>query len=685
MTEASPNPPSLPSRASALVASALSTIRRAGTAFPFTVRFYPGERRAMEPRARSADGSALRPSVWTRMYRMVVRGRQVKKAVPWSDDMAPYAPWIMDLWALPWVREMYLCWAPRTAKTNIGLSCLLYSQDQDPDRAMYVMPIEPLAKRIMKYRILPTIQAIARLARFLLGAYDTTGTHVSLSNGAETMVAWATSEAMLSSEDIRYMFLDEVDTKEWSPGSGPNPILLSRDRLGNHPDTYKLLVISKPGDAPSNIWNGLKEECDVVYCLEVRCPVCGHHQVMTDANIVWPSRITDHRTVRRDKLARYHCEKCGVFEGNHWDDHTRNLAVRAGRWIPGHISRATDDWEPVPEIDVPRHPRNCGAILPGWNAPDVSLSDVAACMIQAKDSLDHRRQLDNRYRARPHKQTAPTQNEAQILTHKTALASGIIPAGTIALTAGVDVQKIGFWFVVRAWMEDLTSHKIQHGFVTTWPDIEKILFETQYPVQNSPLTMGIWRAAMDTGGGRTDEDVWTRTEEIYEWLRLHKWRGIVFGTKGASRAMPNGPRVKISVIDKFPRSQIPIAGGLELRILDTALYKALLHWRLTRTGDESQRFYLDADTDMDYAKQFLSERLVTHKNKRPEWISHGANHLLDCEVGASAAADSQWLPSLKMLAGYLKALQAQQETAAREAQSHSTDTRSQPPEARSRW
>lgn len=167
--------------------------------------------------------------------------------------------------------------------------------------------------------------------------------------------------------------------------------------------------------------------------------------------------------------------------------------------------------------------------------------------------------------------------------------------------------------------------------------------------------MGIWRAAIDTGGGETADNEWTRTEEIYQWIRSQR-PGVIYGTKGASHIRSLGlKRIKITKIDQLPRSNKPIPGGLELRLLDSAQYKALLHWRMERKEGESQRFYLHADTGIDYAQQILAEELARDRKGKTYWKQRSrSNHLLDAECLAASCADSEWLPSLKMMAGYLK-------------------------------
>jgi phage terminase large subunit GpA-like protein len=257
------------------------------------------------------------------------------------------------------------------------------------------------------------------------------------------------------------------------------------------------------------------------------------------------------------------------------------------------------------------------------------------------------------YKAEAWKEVLEAKGESNILQHRSKYPPMVVPPDCIALTCGIDVQKIGFWFVVRAWEPDLTSHNIMYGYLSTFADVENLIFNTRFAKYNSDETLGIWRAAMDTGGGVASDDEWTRTEEIYQWLRKNG-RGVVWGIKGASKARLK--RVDVTVIDKMKKGGRVIPGGLELRMLDVSQFKDLLHWRLTRkeaTGDqpaESQRFYLHAETGMDYALQFLAEEKRRNRRRKIEWVQiRGDNHLLDCEVYAAACADSEWMPSFQWL------------------------------------
>ena len=210
--------------------------------------------------------------------------------------------------------------------------------------------------------------------------------------------------------------------------------------------------------------------------------------------------------------------------------------------------------------------------------------------------------------------------------------------------------------------------------------------------------MPIWRAALDTGGGREKEDDWSKTEEAYAFIRKNG-RGILFGVKGSSHAQLK--KVTPKVIDRMTRKNKPIPGGITLYFLDTDKFKDQLHWRLGRswphdptvsnsvdlgggydgdadrigridekgdviTGDkatgangigdpvsiESHHITLHSDTGIDYARQILAEERQKDKKGKTEWVSvRRDNHLLDCEIYAAACADPEWAPSLQYLAG----------------------------------
>ncbi len=614
----------------------------------FEFRFTEGERRVFRRREK------LTVSQWAEKYRIVEKGPMPGR---WRNDVTPYLVEPMDCWNLPWIRKIILQFAPQTGKTQVVFNCLCFAADQDPGSFMYVMPDEKVAKRIMRKRILPMLRRTPRIAGILcrrLG--DQTSMTVNFTNGMDLMMSWATSAAELSSESIRYLAEDEVDKYPDFSGKEADPISLAEIRTNAYPHTKKIIITSTPTVEGSPIHNAMEREADEIRRYHVPCPVCGEFQIMDFDRIRWPADIRDPRIIRRRKLAVYECVFCGMS----WDDHRRDLAVRAGQWRADRVVE---------------RPRAVGFHLPSWYSPFISLSDVAAAFLRGQEDRGKLMVFVTQHKAEAWKESIRPKDEGLLLeTHRTAIPPLVVPAEAIALTAGIDSQKNGFWFVVRAWAEDLTSWLVQYGFLPTFRDVEDLVFHARYRTQQGEETMGIWRAGIDTAGGETEGGLWTRTEEVYQWLRKIP-PGRVFGMKGASRRQHR--RIQLSTIDRMPRSNRPIPGGLELRLLDTAQFKSLIHWRLDRSmrcqacGEtvrgvpcdlcggpvqpESQRFYLHAETGADYVRQLLAEELRVDRRGRREWVPiRRDNHYLDCEVMAAACADSEWLPNLQMMAVHLR-------------------------------
>jgi phage terminase large subunit GpA-like protein len=113
----------------------------------------------------------------------------------WTNEFAPYLVEPMDTWNLPWVRKIFICFAPQMGKTQIALNCLLYCVVIDPGDAFYIMPDQKVMQRIMNRQIVPMLRATPESAA-LLGdnpsSHDISSLKASFLNGMELMAAWAT-------------------------------------------------------------------------------------------------------------------------------------------------------------------------------------------------------------------------------------------------------------------------------------------------------------------------------------------------------------------------------------------------------------------------------------------------------------------------------------------------------------
>lgn len=195
---------------------------------------------------------------------------------------------------------------------------------------------------------------------------------------------------------------------------------------------------------------------------------------------------------------------------------------------------------------------------------------------------------------------------------------------------------------------DLSNVLIDYGRLTDWDSVHALL-ETRYEYEsNSPnagKSLAIWRAGIDSGGTRTDEDVVSRTEEVYTFVRRHG-AGRLFACKGASHE--SHTPVRATSIDRLPSSRMRIPGGLWLYLLDTHYFKSLIFARLE--PDARQPMTLHRKTDESFASQLSAESLVRDRNGKLTWIrNRKANHYLDCCMMAHACVDGSWLPSFQMI------------------------------------
>jgi phage terminase large subunit GpA-like protein len=512
-----------------------------------------------------------------------------------------------------------------------------YSIEHDGLSVMYVMPDEKVTKRISKRRIIPMFKASPALRDLLSPRFDDTTTlAVSFVNGADLIMAWATSAAELSSESVPILILDERDKFPEFSGKESDPTALAEIRSTTFPHTSKMMEISTP-NLENGIASDIEMEADVVYHYTAKCPICGSYQIMEFDQIIFTDEIKDPREILRRKLAHYQCKICSMF----WDDHLRNQAVLEGLGNPDSLF----GWLPNKVVE---NPIAVAFHLPSWYSPFVSLSRIAAAFLRGKNDRAKHMVFITQHKVEPWKEAVEKPKKTDdVLKARCDLAPQTVPESALALTFCADVQKSGFWFTVWAWSRDilgLTGWLIHYGALARWAEVEKILYESEYPIADGSGTMRIWRAAFDTGGGKKYEDM-SMTEETYWWIIANYGRGVqLWGTKGSSRPIP-GMFKKGEALMKTPSGK-KLPDWFHLALIDTEKIKDLFHYGLDQAiAGGSNALYLHRDTDEIYARHILAEeKRMDRKRKTTRWERIKTdNHLLDASCGAIALAQPQWI------------------------------------------
>ncbi|MCK5313220.1 MAG: phage terminase large subunit family protein, partial [Desulfobacteraceae bacterium] len=407
----------------------------------------------------------------------------------WRNTVTPYLTGLMDAAGMPFVREIIVCKTPQTGVSEAAHNFVGYCIDRYSGPVLYVYPDEKTGAENMKDRILPMIKASPRLKTYLTGTdKDASSLRISMQH-MPIYIGWARSVASIANKPIKIAISDEIDKPGFDPGKKEASALdLVDKRLTTFRQVSKHWKISTPTVESGNIWIELNENTDIIFDYHVKCPHCDQMQLMEFTGIKWDGGSkADHKEIKNKNLAWYECEFC---DGK-WDDDLRNKAVRGGVWMARGVGLSIDAY-----LERFR-PANIGFHIPAWISYFVSLSESAAAFIKAQESPEKLQDFQNSYAALPWKDMVIKKDEDEILNHKNDLPAGVVPKDAIALTCGIDVQMNGFWFVVNSWTRDLSSHRVQYGYLSTWDDVDNLIFNTSYPIAGSGLEkMRIWRAAI---------------------------------------------------------------------------------------------------------------------------------------------------------------------------------------------
>lgn len=607
-----------------------------------------------------SERDAFRPpeditvSEWAAKYRVLPK----TSAIPglWNNRLGPYAVGVMDAFNAPWVERITIMAAVQSMKTESVYNMLGFAVCQDPAPALVVMPTLNTMKRVNR-RIRKMFLSCPELAQHLTGNPDDVQLHQIILDRMEIYFATAGSDADLQNIEARYIIDDETD--EYSQdGEGGDAVEKTIDRSTTYWNR-KVIELSRPTNPDGHIYKSYEKSDRRKYW--VPCPHCGGYQVLSFWQVkhrgeklgAWPKELQDPEYIKRERAACYECRHCA---GEIDDRHKAEMMAR-GKWVPMVLNEGGEEG-PAIRIDLltgelldPIPPAEHVGFW--WNAlysPFRSFSEVAAQFFKVKNDREKYRTFVNQWLAEPWKeviQQRPASAILQLRTHRPALE---VPENTLALTVGIDSQKRGFWSVIRAWV--LTndglreSHKIRHGFLGSFGEVEQWVFDDVYRTAGGQ-EYRIWSGFIDTGGGLMGEGEATLTEQVYNWLRRSS-RGRIFGSKGSSRPLAGGRLVKPSQIDYYPSGK-RIPGGLMLWHLDTNALKDFIWARI-----ENGLFHLDGGPDLSfdadkipeddriYAAHLAAEVKERNKQGRMVWTVQyqQANHLLDCEVLAAAAAEA---------------------------------------------
>lgn len=558
---------------------------------------------------------ALRPrkhlpvSVWAEKYRILPDGNAIPG--PWSNSVTPYLVEIMDAFSNEDVEKIVFVKPTQVGGTSTMENMLGSLIDQEPGPTMIVYPTETLALRTVEAKLEPMIRQCKPLAERYR---ENESQALQLKFGGMTVyLNGANSPANLASTPIRYLFLDEVDKY---PGAGKkeaDPVSLAIERTKTYKVSKKIFITSTPTLKTGHIWKA-KEDADVERHFFVPCPHCGEYIELKWAQIKYPGKDEVPEGADRAAMAAYVCQKCACVI----TDRDKAGMLQAGRWQTVRQKSAA--------------PRSVAYWLNTLYSPFTSFSEIAAEFIKSKDDPDLLHNFINSWLAEPWEATKLKTNADMVLERQTETPEWVLPEWTKLVTGGVDVQENCVYWTIRAWGEYMTSQCVAHGQSLSLWDAARIM-NTEFPLPTGEKML-VSLALIDSGD---------QTDEVYEFCLMNTdW---ALPCKGASKELQG--HYRLSTVDKAGSS----ANGMTLVLVDGGKYKDMIAARMRReNGKGSWMVYQGCD--LDYAEQVTAEHKIIERAGGKETLkwtkkeTHAANHYLDCEVYAAAAAELQGVRSL---------------------------------------
>lgn len=541
-------------------------------------------------------------SQWAEKHRILPNTNAIPG--PWRNRVTPYLVEIMDAFSDDSVERIVFIKPTQVGGTSAMENMLGAIIDQDPAPTMIVYPSDTLAERTVEAKLDPMIRQCKPLAEKWR---ESESQRLQLKfQGMTVYLNGANSPANLASTPIKDLFLDEVDKYPGASKKEADPVSLAIERTKTYKTNRKIYITSTPTLKTGHIWKE-KEAADVEKHYFVPCPHCGKYIELVWAQVKFPGKDDVPEGTDRAAMAVYSCQACGGVI----TDRDKPNMLQAGRW---QIVRQKS-----------QTPKSVAFWINTLYSPFTTFQEIAAEFLKSKDDPDLLHNFINSWLAEPWEDTKLKTSAELVMERQTEVPEWNLPPWTKLITGGVDVQENCLYWTIRAWGDYMTSQNIAHGQALSMGEVAQVM-NTEFSAANGEK-MAVNLALIDSGD---------QTDEVYEFCLINSdW---ALPCKGSSTPLQGFYR--LSTVDK-PGSK---ATGMTLVLVDGGKYKDMIAARMRReNGTGAWMVYQGCD--LEYAEQVTAEHKITERSGGREvqkWVqktSHAANHYLDCEVYAAAAAD----------------------------------------------
>lgn len=548
-------------------------------------------------------------------------------AEPGRWHTLPYQTEIMNSITDPDVTQVTVMKSARVGFTLMMSAALGYYMHQDPSSIMVVQPTVDDAKSFSKETVAPMLRDVPVLSRLVFRDVEEKGkgpkdssatlTHKAFPGGILSLIG-ANSGSGFRRVSRRVVMFDEVDAYPPSAGSEGDQINLGMKRAEAF-HNRKIIAGSTPLIAGASRIEEMFLAGDQRR-YHVPCPHCGHMDFLT-----FREEAEVGHFMRWDKGnpegAFFVCRKGCVIE--HKD---KRWMIERGEWRPGN-------------------PNGTHRSYHLWSAlsysPNAMWGHIAREFVVAQaGGTEKLKTFVNTTLGETWKERGEAPDWERIYQRREAYKIGTVPAGSIVLTAGVDVQKDRLVYEVVGWSPSKESWSVEAGELygdtaleATWAQLDVLLGRTFTGAEGeSPISM----LAVDSGYD---------TQTVYGWARRHPMSRVIAckGVSGARMLVGSPSPVELTVRGKQLRRGYKV-WPIGVDIAKSELY-GWLRLRIGEDGVAPAGYCHFPQYGEDFFQQITAEHLVTTINRRTrrtkmEWQvqANRQNHFLDTRILARVAA-----------------------------------------------
>lgn len=511
----------------------------------------------------------------------------------------------MDAFHEEGIEELAVMASAQVGKTLIMKAVIGCFIAEDPSPILLVQPTVEMAEVFSKDRLAPMIRDTPVLRGKVMDAKSRDSGNTILKKnfqGGHITLIGANAPAGLASRPIRIVLCDEVDRYPDSAGTEGDPVNLARKRTITFRSRKKVALVSTPGiKGKSRIERAFLRSDQRRYY--VPCPQCGHMHVLRWENVLYEDG--------KPETARMVCPEngCVITDGD------KPGMLERGVWIKEN---------PASKV--------AGFHLNELYSPWRLFAEVVTDYLAAKGNVEEEKTWWNTSLGLPFEMAGEQADADTLANRRENYDAATLPAGVLAVTAGVDTQPDRLEIELVGWGTGEESWGIEPIVLNgptaepeVWQQLDKLLAEARFQTEDG-RTLRILAACVDSGGHAV--------QQVYEFCTPRTARSI-WAIKGQGGARPVWPK-RQAKSRKYKGHLLRMLG------VDTAKDAIYARFKIGEAGKAGYCHFSMA-YDGDWFEQATVERRVTTTDKHGmevrvwEKPAGARNEALDCRVYAYAA------------------------------------------------